>query len=294
MTNIQELRTFLLAAQSGSFTKTAAQLGVSRSAISQSVSQLEQQLGVRLFQRTTRHISTTDVGQRLFEQLSPLFDQIDFALSDTLSLENQLQGRLRIAGTIHAIGYDLWHKFSQFMQDNPNVELELQTDVKFTDIVAQRFDAGIRTGNFVEQDMVAVKISPDIEMCCVAKPKYLAQFGSPNTPDELKNHRCIGFRLPTHGGLLDWEFQTAQGEKIVHKTHSKLIVSDPFLLVQACLDGLGIIWCERSYVAKELAVGRLQTLLDDWVMPYPAYYLYYPNRQVSPLLKALVGYLRLG
>ncbi|TCT14422.1 LysR family transcriptional regulator [Bibersteinia trehalosi] len=291
--NHQDLRTFLLVAETESFTKAAAQLGVSRSAVSQSISQLERQFGTRLFHRSTRKVATTDIGEQLFQQVAPLFQNIDQKISEVLSSQNQLRGTLRITGTPHAINTALREKFSQFCKQNPNMTLELSVDMRFVDIIKERFDAGIRTGDVLNNDVVAVKISESNTMCCVASPAYLAENGVPHQPSDLTAHKGIRFRLPTLGGLLNWEFISPDNhEKTVWVQQGGIIVNDPYTAINACLDGLGIVWIERSAVGHYLANGELVSILDDWAISYPPYYLYYPNRHPSPLLKALIEALK--
>lgn len=291
--NHQDLRTFLLVAETESFTKAAAQLGVSRSAVSQSINQLERKFGTRLFHRSTRNVATTDVGEQLFRQIAPLFQDIDQKISEVLSNQSQLKGTLRITGTPHAINITLWQKLSQFAQQNPSITLELSSDIRFVDIIKERFDAGIRTGDVLNNDVIAVKISEENVMCCVATPNYLAEYGTPRTPEELAQHQGVRFRLPTLGGLLNWEFSHSQtGEKSVWTPQGRVVVNDMQTAIQACLDSLGIMWIERSAVVDFLADGRLVAVLDDYAVSYPPYYLYYPNRHPSPLLKALIDCLK--
>ena len=205
--NLNDLRTFLLVAQTNSFTKVAAQLGISRAAVSYTIGQLESRLGMKLFNRTTRSVATTDAGEQLFQQIAPLFDDIDSRLSQILDSQNQKRGTLRINGTVNAIASVLWNKFQAFSKHYPEITLELAVEMRFVDIVAERFDAGIREGAHVDLGMIAVRVSDDFTQSYVASPDYLAKHGTPETPDDLVNHNCIRLRLPTHGGLLDWEFQ---------------------------------------------------------------------------------------
>lgn len=291
--NHQDLRTFLLVAETESFTKAAAQLGISRSAVSQSIGNLEKQLGTRLFHRSTRKVATTETGEQLFRQIAPLFDEISLKISEVLSSHSQLRGSLRITGTPHAIHTVLWHKFCRFSQTYPQTTLELSTDIRFVDIVKERFDAGIRTGDVLNNDVIAVKVSEDNRMCCVASPSYLAEFGTPTHPQDLTAHHCIRFRLPTYGGLLNWEFLSPDsGERLTQAVSGRMVVNDNQALLQAAYEGLGIIWIESSAVETALQAGRLCRVLDDWAITYPAYYLYYPNRHPSPLLRALIEIMK--
>ncbi|WP_150538175.1 LysR family transcriptional regulator [Actinobacillus vicugnae] len=285
-------RTFLLVAETQSFTKAAAQLGVSRSAISHSINQLEQQLGIRLFQRTTRKVSLTDAGEQIFRQIQPLFLEIDHKISEVLGNYDRLQGTLKITGTLHALSVVLGEKFADFQRQYPQVTLELHSEMRFVDIVAERFDAGVRMGDLLAQDMVAVKVSEPMTMCCVSTPAYWAEHGKPNEPSDLAHYHCLRLRLPTHGGLLNWAFKHRDDTEMSPTLGGYFISNDDTLLLNACRNGQGIFWIERSLVESELQQGTLETALDDWAVTYPPYYLYYPNRNISPLLRALVDVLK--
>ena len=296
--NLNDLRTFLLVAQSGSFTKAAAQLGVSQSALSHAVRALEERLKIKLLHRTTRSMSTTEAGERLYQRLLPLFDHIDQEICDVRSAEGGLTGHLRINGTEHALTHVLWEKFQSFMRLYPHVSLELVADNRFIDIVAERFDAGVRLGDDVAKDMIAVRISADLRMCVAAAPDYLARHGTPQTPRDLTEHACLSMRLQTHGGLLHWEFgdPKRKGKTVtvqVDQTNGAFIANDSTLLQKAACAGMGLIWTPRDAIKAELDTGNLQTVLDEWAIAYPGYHLYYPNRRAdSPLFRALVEALR--
>lgn len=285
-------RLFLSLARTQSFTKTAHQLGLARSSVSQAVGTLEQKLGVRLFHRTTRTVALTDAGQALFDRISPLFDEIDRHINEVLNLQNELRGTLKINGTPNSL-YLLWDKFRTFGEQNPDVALELIGDIRFVDIVKEKFDAGIRTGDVLNQDVVAVKISAENTMCCVASPAYFAKHGTPQTPQELTAHDCVRFRLPTYGGLLNWQFiRPDTGETFTQSVTGKWIFNDTQMLVLSALDGAGLVWIERALVQEFLDNGRLISVLDDFAVTYPPDYLYYPNRQIPPTLRALVEFLK--
>ena len=311
--NLNDLRTFLLVAQSGSFTKAAAQLGVSQSALSHAVRALEERLKIKLLHRTTRSMSTTEAGERLldaasralhaagkrlYQRLLPLFDHIDQEICDVRSAEGGLTGHLRINGIEHALTHVLWEKFQSFMRLYPHVSLELVADNRFIDIVAERFDAGVRLGDDVAKDMIAVRISADLRMCVAAAPDYLARHGTPQTPRDLTEHACLSMRLQTHGGLLHWEFADPKrkGKTVtvqVDQTNGAFIANNATLLQKAACAGMGLIWTPRDAIKAELDAGNLQTVLDDWAIAYPGYHLYYPNRRAdSPLFRALVEALR--
>ncbi|KGQ70039.1 LysR family transcriptional regulator [Chelonobacter oris] len=292
--NLNDLRTFLSVAETASFTKTAAQLGVSRSAVSHSIRQLESRMGIKLFHRTTRSIATTEAGETLYQQLQPLFDDIDHKISATLSAQKQLRGSLRINGMEHAVSFVLWEKLQQFVRRFPDIALEIATEIRFVDIVAERFDAGIRMGDNVAKDMIAVRVSPDIDMCVAASPDYLNRHGTPHTPQDLTAHQCIKLRLPTHGGILDWEFSEPTSRALITVSpQGRFTANTPALMEQAALAGWGLVWAPRFSVRRQLAAGELHSVLDDWAATLPGYYLYYPNRRThSPLLNALVDVLR--
>lgn len=293
--NLNDLRTFLLVAQTGSFTKVAAQLNLSRAAVSHTIGQLESRLGLKLFNRTTRSVSTTDAGQQLYQQLCPLFQDIDNRLINILNNQNQQRGVLRINGTPQAINVVLWQKFLSFLKAYPNITLELASEMKFIDIVAERFDAGIREGGLMDKDMIAVKVSEDSRWCYVASPDYLAAHGTPKTPEDLLNHNCIRLRVPTYQSLLQWEFTDPKtGERSPMAVQGNLIVNQAPMTRQAALDGVGISWEMAAEVEADIQAGKLVRVLTDWECTYAGFYLYFPNRtEYSPLLKALVDYLKL-
>lgn len=292
--NLNELRGFLKVAQTGSFTRAAAQMGVSQSALSHSIRNLEERLGLKLFHRTTRSISPTEAGERLYERLTPHFEGIAQEISDLLNAQGSLKGRLRINGNEHVLTCVLWDRLQQFMVEHPNVSLELVAENRFIDIVAEGFDAGIRLGDDVAQDMIAVRISEDIQLCVAASPAFLARHGTPATPLALGDFPCIAMRLPTHGGILNWEFIDPKPPRktLSIQPRGRFIANDATLLERAACAGLGLIWTPRDAITTELAEGRLKTVLDDWAISFPGYHLYYPNRRAgSPLLQALVDSL---
>ncbi len=293
--NLNELRGFLKLARAGSFTKAAAQLGVSQSALSHSIRGLEARLGLKLFHRTTRSVSPTEAGERLYARLSPLFDSIEHEIHDLLNAQGKLQGRLRINATEHAFSFVLWDKLQRFMAAHPEVSLELIADNRFIDIVAEGFDAGIRLGDDLAKDMIAVRVSPDIPTCTAASPDFLARHGIPSHPHELETLPCIAMRLPTHGGILPWEFTDPQDRrrKLMVQPQGRFIANHAKLLTRAACQGHGLIWMPRDVITAELADGRLQSVLDDWAIVFPGYHLYYANRRAgSPLLQALIAVLQ--
>ncbi|MDG2938673.1 LysR family transcriptional regulator [Bisgaard Taxon 10/6] len=293
--NLNDLRAFILVARTGSFTKAAAQMGVSQSALSHSIRGIEERLKIKLFHRNTRSISTTEAGEQLYQRLSPLFDDIDKEINELSAFRNAVSGSLRINGNEHVFRYVLNEKLAQFMQDYPEVHLDLVAEDRFIDIVAERFDAGIRLGHNVAKDMIAVRISADLQMCTAASPDYLAKHGTPKTPYDLTEHQCLLHCLPTSGGNMMWEFRDPKAKKHIVKIQpqGRFRTNQGFLHKGYALNGLGIIWTPQDVIAQEIADGKLLPILADWNMSYEGYHLYYPNRrQNSPLFRALVEALK--
>lgn len=293
--NLNDLRAFLKVAQTGSFTKAAAQMGVSQSALSHSIKGIEARLGIKLFYRTTRSISTTEAGERLYQRLVPLFAEIDQEIDELSAFRNTVKGSLRINGNEHVFRYVLADKFAEFAKRYPEVELELVAEDRFVDIVAERFDAGIRLGEDVAKDMIALRISPDLQMVTAASPDYLAKFGTPKTPFDLTKHCCLKHRLATLGVIMTWEFNDPITQKTIKlQPLGNLTVNNGFLLPHYAKQGLGIIWTPQDSIQTELNNGTLVPILNEWAMHYGGYHLYYPNRrQNSPLFQALVAQLRI-
>ncbi|GAB3101518.1 LysR family transcriptional regulator [Aestuariicella hydrocarbonica] len=297
--SLNDLRAFTLVAEAGSFTKAAGQMGVSQSALSHTIKALEKRIGIKLLNRTTRSVSTTQAGEQLLNDIAPLISGIEQKLSALNEFRSSPRGTLRINGTEHVIHSILWDKLSRFAHDYPDIHLEITTDYTLTDIVKDRYDIGIRLGHAVDKDMIAVRITPDMQMMVVASPEYVHTYGNPNIPSDLDHHRCLALRLPTHENLMNWELQKSgdgfQKAEIVN-IHPRpvMIFSHAHLLVKAAVDGLGLAWVPALMVKSELQSGKLVSLLDEWVTTYDGYYLYYPNRrQSSPLFRLLVDALRL-
>ncbi|QIM68706.1 LysR family transcriptional regulator [Basfia succiniciproducens] len=293
--NLNDLRAFLVVARTGSFTKAGAQMGVSQSALSHSIRGIEERLNIKLFHRTTRSISTTEAGEQLYQRLSPLFDDIDNELNELSEFRNAVTGTLRINGNEHAFYYALGDKFVRFSQKYPEVNLELVAENRFIDIVAERFDAGIRLGSDVAKDMIAVRLTDKLQMCCVASPEYLAKNGTPKTPYDLTEHQCLLHRL-SNGGVMNWEFidPKSKGRILKVQPQGTISANGGRVLENYARSGLGILWCPLDMVEEDISSGRLTRILQQWDMEYDGYHLYYPNRrQNSPLFKALVEELRL-
>jgi DNA-binding transcriptional LysR family regulator len=286
-----DLRAFAAIVEHGSFAKAAAHLGVSPSALSQTIRGLETRLGVRLLNRTTRSVAPSEAGTRLLERLLPAMTEFDAAVADVKATRGTPSGLLRIncprTAAIHVLG----PLIAPFLKACPEVTLDVVIEERLVDIVAQRFDAGIRLGEKVEQDMVAVKLGGELEMLVVGSPDYLAEHGKPKSPRELKAHRCINTRWPTDGSLYRWEFERGT-EELEAAVTGPLIVNEPELAVQAAVDGVGLAYLFRYQIASQLAAGKLVAILKDWTPPFPGFYLYYPGRrQMPPALRAFVDFV---
>lgn len=293
--NLNDLRAFIMVARTNSFTKAANQMGVSQSALSHSISGIEERLAVRLFHRTTRSISLTEAGEHLFQRLSPLFDDIDDQIAQIHDFRHHNKGSLRLSGSEHAFNFVLWARLNQFAQQYPDIQLELVADTRPVDIVAERFDAGIRMGTENQNGMASVPISDPMQMCVVANHEYLAQHGTPQIPNDLAQHSCIALRVLAAGGLLNWEFCQPDEPHSVLKIqpHGQLIVSQTQLLRRAALSGMGLAWLPRDTVAEDIDSGSLKTVLDDWAICYAPYYMYYPqHREQLGVLPLLVSFLQ--
>jgi len=290
--NYNELLAFLAVARERSFTRAAAQLGVSPSALSHTIRALEARLGVRLLTRTTRSVATTEAGERLYLNLTPRFDQIDAELAAVSALHDKPAGTVRISSAEFPAIHLLWPKLSPLLRQYPDLRVEITVDYTLSDIVAERFDAGVRLGDQVAGDMVAVRISPEQRIAVAGSPAYFARHPPPLTPHDLHQHNCIRLRLPTHGGLMPWEFDQ-DGQAITIRPSGQWIFNSTTPIVRAALAGDGLTYVPEDMVLEHLETGRLQRVLQDWCEPYPGYSLYYPHRrQSSPALALVVDALR--
>ncbi|WP_313687270.1 LysR family transcriptional regulator [Pantoea sp.] len=276
--NFNDLIYLVMVAREQSFTRAAAKLGVSQSALSHSIRGLEERLNTRLLTRTTRSVAPTEAGERLIQNVGPMIADIEKALLQLTDDQGKPSGNIRITAGEHALASTLWPLLKPFLQAYPEVNIELSVDNTLTDIVSGRFDAGVRLGEQVEKDMVAVRIGPDWRMVVVASPGYFAQNGIPETPYELQNHNCINMRLPTLGGIYNWEF-SKDGKEIRVKVEGQLIFNNLASRVDAALTGMGIAYVPEDCVRQYIDEGRLQVVLDDWCAPFAGYYLYYPSRK---------------
>jgi len=279
--NLNDLLAFLAVAQERSFTKAAAKMGVSQSALSHTIRGLEEQLGLRLLTRTTRSVAPTEAGERLLHAIGPRFEEIDAEVAALSELREKPAGTIRITATDYAIETILWPKLTKFLRRYPDVQVELIIDYGLTDIVSERFDAGVRIGEQVAKDMIAVRIGPDIRLAVVGSPGYFASRSEPQTPQELIDHNCINLRLPTRGGLYAWEFEKDGRELRVH-VEGQLVFNGTFQMLKAAVTGFGLAYVPEDVAQPHLAAGRLKRVLGDWCPPYSGYHLYYPSRRQQP------------
>ena len=290
--NLNELTAFLAVAREESFTKAAAKLGVSQSALSHTVRALEERLGLRLLTRTTRSVSPTEAGERLLNTVGPRLDEIETELTALSALREKPAGTIRITAGEHAADAILWPAIARLLPDYPDIKIEIIVDYGLTDIVAERYDAGVRLGEQVARDMIAVRIGPDMRMAVVGSPAYFARRPKPRAPQDLTTHNCINLRLPTYGGLYAWEFEKA-GRELKVRVEGQLVFNTAALRMNAVLAGLGLAYLPEDQVTTCLADGRLVRVLADWCAPFPGYHLYYPSRrQATPAFSLVVDALR--
>lgn len=290
--SLDNLTAFAAVARARSFTRAAAELRVSTSALSHTIKGLEATLGVRLLQRNSRSVSVTTAGERLLQALQPALSEIDMALDALLRERDVVSGTVRLTATRHAYETVIRPVLSQFLAKHPHATVEVLIDYQLRDIVAERFDAGIRIGEKLEKDMIALPVGPDLRMAVVASPAYLAQHGTPHTPQDLNAHRCVNYRLMTSGQIYDWEFEKDQ-HRLDIRVVGPLTFNEPELMLEAALDGLGVAYLMQDHARVYLEDGRLIRLLEEWTPPFPGYFLYYSSRrQVPPVLVALIAALR--
>jgi len=290
--NVNDLLAFLAVARAQSFTRAAAQLGVSQSALSHTIRGLEERLGLRLLTRTTRSVAPTEAGERLMRNIGPHFDEIDAEIDALSDLKDKPSGTIRINSSEHAAETLLWPKLAEFLPHYPDIKIEVWADYTLADIVTERFDAGIRLGEQVAKDMVAVRIGPDERFLVVGAPAYLAGRELPRHPQDLLQHRCMNMRLPTSGGLYAWEFEK-DGHELKVRVDGQLVFNALPPILNAALASFGLAFLPQEMVQPHIAAGRLVTMLEDWTPPFPGYHLYYPSRrQQSPAFALLVEALR--
>ncbi|MCP8467060.1 LysR family transcriptional regulator [Pseudomonas sp. ZM23] len=278
--NFNDLLAFITVAREGSFTKAAAQLGVSQSALSHTIRALESRLGLRLLSRTTRSVSPTEAGERLLQTLAPRFEEIEAELAALSDYRDKPVGTIRITAAEHAASTVLWPKLEKVLPQYPDIRVEVNIDYGLTDIAAQRFDAGVRLGDQVAKDMIAVRIAPDLRMAVVASPAYLARKGRPDSVQALAEHDCLNLRLPTYGGLMAWEF-VKDGHEVKARVDGQLVFNSSPHILRAAIAGFGLAYLPEDMALDDIAGGRLERVLEDWCPTFPGYHLYYPSRRQS-------------
>ena len=290
--NVNNLLAFLAVAKEGSFTRAAAKLGVSQSALSHTIRGLEERLGLRLLTRTTRSVAPTEVGERLLRTVGPRFDEIDAALAALSELREKPAGTIRITTVEYAAESILWPALVKLLPQYPDIKVEIIVDYGLTDIVAERYDAGVRLGEQVAKDVIAVRIGPDFQMAVVGAPSYFTRRSRPKKPQDLTAHDCINLRLPTYGGLYAWEFEK-NGRELKVRVEGQLVFNGSAPMLKAALAGFGLAYLPEDLVQADLAKGRLIRVLTDWCPPFSGYHLYYPSRrQPTPAFALLVDALR--
>jgi DNA-binding transcriptional LysR family regulator len=289
---LSDLAVFLAVAEERSFTRAAARLGTSQSAISQIVRRLEAGMGLKLLTRNTRNVAPTEAGEQLVDTLRPAFDEIDGRLSALSALRDRPSGTVRITTSKHAAEQIIWPAVRTLLEDYPDVKVELSIDSHLTDIITDRFDAGVRLGEQIAKDMIAVRIGPELRMAVVGSPSYFSQRTRPHTPQDLTSHACINIRLPTKGGLYTWEFE--KGSRALNvRVDGPLTVNDISMAITAALEGLGLAFVMADQVATLVKEGKLIRILSDWCPRFAGYHLYYPDRrQLTPAFSLLVKALR--
>jgi DNA-binding transcriptional LysR family regulator len=286
-TNLNDLVAFLTVARERSFTRAAAKLGISQSSLSHIIRALETRLGLRLLTRTTRSVSPTEAGERLLKTVGPRLDEVETELGSLSELRDRPSGTIRLTSTDYATDTLLWPRLIPLLRKYPEIKIEIITDYGLTDIVSEHYDAGVRPGEQVAKDMIAVRIGPDIRMAVVGDPAYFKQREVPKRPPDLVQHRCINLRLPTYGGLYAWEFEKGSRELRV-RVDGQLTFNGIGQMINAALSGFGLAYVPEDLVQHHLARGRLKRVLEDWCQPYTGYHLYYPSRRQPSAAFALV------
>jgi DNA-binding transcriptional LysR family regulator len=290
--DLNDLVAFLAVGQERSFTRAAAKIGVSQSALSHTIRGLEERLGLRLLTRTTRSVAPTEAGERLLRTMGPRFEEIETELAALSDFREKPAGTIRITATDYAADTILWPRLTKFLRRYHDINLEIIIDYGLTDIVAERFDAGVRNGEQVAKDMIAVRIGADMRMAVVGAPSYFEGRSEPGRPQELIEHNCINLRLPTHGGLYPWEFEKGGRELRVH-VEGQLVFNGTFQMLNAAVAGFGLAYVPEDVAQPHLDKRRLKRVLVDWCPPYSGYHLYYPSRrQPRPAFALLVDALR--
>ncbi|MER8410447.1 LysR family transcriptional regulator [Mesorhizobium sp. M0239] len=289
---MKDLLWFVAVARERSFTKAAAKLGTSQSTLSSTIKELEARLGVRLLTRTTRSVAPTEAGERLFQSLVPRFEEIEADLASLVAFRDKPSGTVRITLSDHALQTTVWPKLQPLLSDYPDVCVELYSDNGMKNIVEERFDAGVRLGESIDRDMIAVRIGPDWRLVAVASPEYFSRHPVPTAPQDLVDHDCINMRQATFGGLYAWEF-AKQGRDLRVRVEGQLTFNSSIPMIEAAISGFGIAYVPENLVSHHIATGCLRLVLDDWSPPFAGYHLYYPSRrQLSPAMAMIVDALR--
>jgi len=290
--NLNDLASFLAIARERSFTKAAAKLGLSQSALSHTLRDLEERLGVRLLTRTTRSVAPTEAGERLLRNLAPHFEQIEAELSALSEFRDKPSGNIRITATDYVANTILLPKLAKFLRAYPDIKIEVIIDYGLRDIVAERYDAGVREGEQVAKDMIAVPIGPESRMAVVGAPSYFRKQAVPKTPQELVGHNCINLRLPTHGGLYAWEFEK-DGHELKVRVEGQISVNGTYQMLNAAVGGMGLAYIPEDLAQPHINKHRLNRVLEDWCPSFAGFHLYYPSRrQATPAFAMLVDALR--
>ncbi|SKC84754.1 DNA-binding transcriptional regulator, LysR family [Burkholderia sp. CF099] len=287
-----DLLAFLAVAEERSFTRAAAKLGTSQSSLSHTIRRLETRRGFRLLNRSTRRVAPTEAGERLLETLRPALDGIDATLTELGQLSNKPSGTIRITSSRHAAQTVLWPAVARLLPEHPDLKVEISVDSALTDIIAERYDAGVRLGESIARDMIATRIGPDLRMAVVAAPTYIATHGVPETPHDLPGFSCINVRLPTAGGLYIWEFAN-DGRDLNVRVDGQLVLNDMPMVMQAAIEGFGLACVIEDQAVQEISDGKLVRILEEWCPTFPGYHLYYPSRrQPSSAFTLLLNELR--
>ncbi|WP_042270468.1 LysR family transcriptional regulator [Paraburkholderia heleia] len=292
--NVTDLLAFITVAREGSFTRAAARLGVSQSALSHTLRGLEARMGVRLLSRTTRSVAPTAAGERLLRTVAPRFEEIESELAAVVEMRDKPAGTIRITTTDYAADTVLWPRLSKVLPDYPDIKVELVVDYGLSDIVADRYDIGVRWGDQVAKDMIAVRIGPDARLAIVGSPSYFAQHPSPRQPKDLLHHNCITLRLPTRGGLYAWELKKGKREMQV-RVDGQFTFNGAYQMLNAAIDGAGLAFVPEDLAQPHVDAGRLQYVLEDWFPTFPGLHIFYPGRrEYSRALAIVVDALRNG
>ncbi|MDX9742143.1 MAG: LysR family transcriptional regulator [Gammaproteobacteria bacterium] len=290
--NLNDLLSFVTVAREGSFTRAAALLGVTQSALSQAISGLEARLQIRLLTRTTRSVSPTAAGERLMNAIGHRFDEIEAELDELTEMRDKPAGTVRITCGDHILRTTLLPRLTPLLLEYPDIKVEFDVNYGFRDIVADRFDAGVRLGDTIDKDMIAVPLGPELRMAVAASPEYFAAHPKPKKPRDLLEHKCINQRMQTSGGLYVWEFER-RGRQLNVRVDGQIIFNTSLNIVDAAVAGLGIAWLPEEEFAPHIEEGRLVRVLEEWCPPFAGYYLYYPSRrQPSPAFSLVVEALR--